>query len=441
MNEDPKKSFGNNHRAQQQGGGARPRLQPTPQQLQFNKMQNQDPYGSSYGYGQPNHNSGYPLQNSGFQNNNQYSRPPPLQQHQQQYRPHHQPYAPQSQPYGNSYQANRTAPRPSQHKMFNQVHGSRQNLIHSGTGLAGNLRSSLPHPPVVSEHTIVYMVQFKMEFRYYVASPFMDEIVRMNDFVLVEAEKGEDLGLVVDLLSLETYVDRRKKEERSGQFEEDERVLRHILKVAHPDDLMLLPEKFHDENNVIAHSNEVVKRVLVLPMRIVDAEYQFDRAKITFYYTANLRVDFRELISKLFSIFQTRVWLKKLNTNLVFEPPMYAVSALRTGVLIAPRIVSPSSSTTSSVTSVNSLSKTSHLGAIGPKVPTSPPASTVSFSSVTVPVFVPGGCVPRAVDFSEEEVMAQYMSDSDEEEEDNEVVSEEEVQRSGDVVAAAITQF
>jgi hypothetical protein len=101
---------------------------------------------------------------------------------------------------------------------------------------------------------LLLQVQFKMEFRYYVPSPFMDEQVGLNDFVLVEAEKGEDLGLVVELLSLAMYVDRRKKEERSGQFEEEERVLRHILKVADGNDLLLLPEKFHDENNVIAVS-------------------------------------------------------------------------------------------------------------------------------------------------------------------------------------------
>jgi hypothetical protein len=156
-------------------------------------------------------------------------------------------------------------------------------------------------------------------------------------------------------------------------------------------------------------------------MRIVDAEYQFDRAKITFYYTANLRVDFRELISKLFSIFQTRVWLKKLNTNLVFDPPQYAVSALRTGVLIPPPTgfsrsrsgsppmhnVSPGSSVSSS--SASNLNK--GLGPIGSK-PVSPPLAPV------VAVFVPGGAVPHLVDFSEEEVMAQYMPSDSEEEED-----------------------
>jgi hypothetical protein len=136
-----------------QQGGVKPRLQPTPQQVQYKMQgqQQQDPYGSS----QYMPSGGYPMQGNGFQQNN-YSRPPPLQQHQQFRAPHHQPYAPQMQPY--NQQMNRAAPRPSQHKLFNQVHGSRQNLIHSGSGLAGGLRASLPHPPVVSEHTIVFMV-------------------------------------------------------------------------------------------------------------------------------------------------------------------------------------------------------------------------------------------------------------------------------------------
>ncbi|GAA5891396.1 hypothetical protein JCM8208_002614 [Rhodotorula glutinis] len=46
-----------------------------------------------------------------------------------------------------------------------------------------------------------------------------------------------------------------------------------------------------------------------LPMEILDAEWQWDRRKLTFYYTADQRVDFRELVRELFRIWKTRVWL------------------------------------------------------------------------------------------------------------------------------------
>lgn len=44
-------------------------------------------------------------------------------------------------------------------------------------------------------------------------------------------------------------------------------------------------------------------------MEILDAEWQWDRRKLTFYYTADQRVDFRELVRELFRIWKTRVWL------------------------------------------------------------------------------------------------------------------------------------
>lgn len=149
----------------------------------------------------------------------------------------------------------------------------RQNLVHSASHMVGNNRFQLPHPPMVNEHTIVFMVcffhfsflllvycithiqvQFKMEYRYFVLSPLMTDSVGLDSFVLVEAEKGADLGLVAEVLSMETYIDRRMKEKRSGQFEEDERVLRYILKIADREDLQLLGEKCHDENNAVAVS-------------------------------------------------------------------------------------------------------------------------------------------------------------------------------------------
>lgn len=53
-------------------------------------------------------------------------------------------------------------------------------------------------------------------------------------------------------------------------------------------------------------------------MEILDAEWQWDRRKLTFYYTAEQRVDFRELVRELFRIWKTRVWL----CVVPLEPPV-----------------------------------------------------------------------------------------------------------------------
>ena len=57
-----------------------------------------------------------------------------------------------------------------------------------------------------------------------------------------------------------------------------------------------------------------------LPMQILDAEYQFDRHKLTFYFEADRRIDFRELVSDLFSLYKTRIWMQQVDTTLL--PPL-----------------------------------------------------------------------------------------------------------------------
>ena len=52
-----------------------------------------------------------------------------------------------------------------------------------------------------------------------------------------------------------------------------------------------------------------------LPMTVVDAEYQFDRHKLTFFFEADRRIDFRELVRDLFSVYKTRIWLQQMEGN------------------------------------------------------------------------------------------------------------------------------
>lgn len=50
-------------------------------------------------------------------------------------------------------------------------------------------------------------------------------------------------------------------------------------------------------------------------MAILDAEYQFDRHKLTFFFEAERRIDFRELVSELFSQYKTRIWMQQVDTS------------------------------------------------------------------------------------------------------------------------------
>jgi cell fate regulator YaaT (PSP1 superfamily) len=50
-------------------------------------------------------------------------------------------------------------------------------------------------------------------------------------------------------------------------------------------------------------------------MKIIDAEYQYDRHKLTFYFEAEGRVDFRELVRELFGVYKTRIWMQQVDKN------------------------------------------------------------------------------------------------------------------------------
>lgn len=122
--------------------------------------------------------------------------------------------------------------------------------------------------------------------------------IEVGDYVIVEADRGEDLGYVV----------------RIGDFPnrnlETEQV-HEILRKANDEEITLLTEKRKRE--AVAF---LVCKVKVashkLDMKVVGVEHQFDGNKITFYFTSDSRVDFRELVRELAAIYKTRIELRQI---------------------------------------------------------------------------------------------------------------------------------
>ena len=83
-----------------------------------------------------------------------------------------------------------------------------------------------------------------------------------------------------------------------------------VLRLATVDECRQLIEKFEDEARCLETIRE---KVLLrrLPMSIIDCEYQFDHHKLVFFFTADKRVDFRDLVSDLFSLYKTRIWMQQ----------------------------------------------------------------------------------------------------------------------------------
>jgi len=81
-----------------------------------------------------------------------------------------------------------------------------------------------------------------------------------------------------------------------------------IFRHAQPTEISLLLSKEQDETRALELCRAKIKHH-DLPMEVVEAEYQWDRRKLTFFYKAGDRVDFRELVRDLFKMYKTRIWM------------------------------------------------------------------------------------------------------------------------------------
>jgi cell fate regulator YaaT (PSP1 superfamily) len=144
-------------------------------------------------------------------------------------------------------------------------------------------------------------VKFKAERKVWYANPQQFPF-RIDDLVIVEAEKGEDYGRV-NAVELPPRVkippnDNFKKALRKAN--ENDLIRYHTNKVAEQRALEVCCQK------VVHHG---------LAMKVIDCEYQLDGNKITFYFTADKRVDFRELVKDLAAVYHTRIELRQIGVR------------------------------------------------------------------------------------------------------------------------------
>jgi cell fate regulator YaaT (PSP1 superfamily) len=127
------------------------------------------------------------------------------------------------------------------------------------------------------------------------------ELPAVRTPVIVDADRGEDLGLVHTTGDAATT---RKARTSHGKASPDQ--LRPILRVASGEEISRGESLRTDEDNVRKRAIEKV-RAQGLDMKVSDTEWQWDRKKLTIYFTAEKRVDFRQLVRQLEGLFGTRV--------------------------------------------------------------------------------------------------------------------------------------
>jgi cell fate regulator YaaT (PSP1 superfamily) len=141
-----------------------------------------------------------------------------------------------------------------------------------------------------------------------------EEPLRVGEAVIVEAERGRDLGHVTAAGEL--------AEKKCGgctgcsttPVAEEPAPLKPVLARAAPEDVRSYEEVRRSEEDA---RRKVMQRVRAheLAMKVSDTEWQWDRNKLTIYFTAEKRVDFRALVRDLASTFRTRIELRQIGVR------------------------------------------------------------------------------------------------------------------------------
>jgi len=142
----------------------------------------------------------------------------------------------------------------------------------------------------------VYGVLFKNNSKaYYFKSPL---ILDINTEVIVDTEKGEQYGKIVSKITDYKNIDDYKE----------------IVRIATKDDEECYYKNLKDADSALKKCKELVDE-LGLNMFIINASYNFDRSQLLINFSADDRVDFRELARKLAGIYRTRIELRQIGAR------------------------------------------------------------------------------------------------------------------------------
>ena len=143
-------------------------------------------------------------------------------------------------------------------------------------------------------------VRFKKPGKIYFFDP-LDFDVSIGDKVIVETAMGEEIGEVV-------------VSKRELPNEKLVSPLKKVIRVATNQDIKNMEMYKAKEPEALKICAEKIKKHK-LDMNLTDVEYKFDGSKILFYFTADGRIDFRDLVKDLASIFKTRIELRQIGVR------------------------------------------------------------------------------------------------------------------------------
>ncbi|MBQ7668953.1 MAG: stage 0 sporulation family protein [Clostridia bacterium] len=143
-------------------------------------------------------------------------------------------------------------------------------------------------------------VRFKENGKSYYFNP-KNLNIKLGDHVIVETVRGLEYGEV-------TLVDKEVDEETFAN------PLKDVIRIATKEDAKKNEENEAKEKDALKICEEKIAKH-ELDMKLIDVEYTFDNSKIIFYFSAEGRIDFRELVKDLASVFRTRIELRQIGVR------------------------------------------------------------------------------------------------------------------------------
>ncbi|SAL98086.1 hypothetical protein [Absidia glauca] len=203
----------------------------------------------------------------------------------------------------------------------------------------------IPLHHFMDSSTLLYIVEFKTSRTDICYIMQGDQVIpQIGDLVIVEADRGRDLGKVMNVMTANDIVKNQDRQPHSSHGSpaiiqnpddtpEEEAPpngattsplmtsedhgdaigpqkchVKRLYRLANSEEKLSLAAKVQDEKKALMVCQAKIKQK-ELPMQVVDAEYQWDRRKLTFYFLADQRIDFRELVRDLFKTYKTRIWM------------------------------------------------------------------------------------------------------------------------------------
>lgn len=148
--------------------------------------------------------------------------------------------------------------------------------------------------------TKVIGVRFRTAGKIYFFSPGEFEI-KQGDHVIVETARGIEYGRVVSA---------------PKEVDDDSVVqpLKSVIRIATEQDEKTVEKNRQKEKEAFKICQEKIRKH-GLDMKLIEAEYTFDNNKVLFYFTADGRIDFRELVKDLAAVFRTRIELRQIGVR------------------------------------------------------------------------------------------------------------------------------